>query len=97
MGNREPLAGWTWENEVTRILPTGQMATFKVFISRENGNAWWECHEYGGPWPYDDRQFDRTDAAQIAAEDAARALVADMAAALGGSVTWADAQEVGGG
>ena len=94
MGNREPLAGWTWENEVTRILPTGQMATFKVFISRENGNAWWECHEYGGPWPYDDRQFDRTDAAQIAAEDAARALVAEMAAALGGSVTWADAQEV---
>lgn len=31
---------------------------------------------------------------QLAAEDAARAMVAEMAAALGGSVTWWDAQEV---
>lgn len=81
----KPLVGWDHSGEDSTFwFPGGDMVA-------STGRMWVAI-----------RQRSKSDyghgmgiaAACIAAEDAARALVAEMAAALGGSVTWADAQEV---
>ena len=81
MAMREPLPGWTGP------------VYGRVDLKRSCVNiyAW-----YDGEWQVRidnrwrcDRLADDLPSAQLAAEDAARAMVADMAAALGGRVTWA--------
>jgi hypothetical protein len=77
---REPLPGWM-------RMPDGHG---KVCIGCVTLSAWpsgyWRTR---GQWP-DAKRSPTPDlrSAQLAAEDAARAIVSDMAAALGGSVTW---------
>ncbi len=76
--SREPLPGWRdeygrWRNEL------GKMA----IVADAEGEWYVECDGVYGC------VGNSTVRAQLAAEDAARAMVADMATALGGSVTWA--------
>lgn len=78
MAKREPLAGWA-------PTPNGR---YHVLV--HNGLELWvtdEGYEVDVSGREDGEASDRG-AAQLAAEDAARALVADMAKALGGTVAW---------
>lgn len=84
MGSREPLAGWMRVGQYI-ILGTARVATM-AYVCNGSLPGWTGRvligdgeNRIGG---------DSLHAAQLAAEDAARALVAEMAAALGGSVTW---------
>ena len=83
MAERKPLAGWDHSGEDSTFwFPGGDMVA-------STGRMWVAI-----------RQRSKSDyghgmgiaAACIAAENAARAMVAEMVAALGGSVTWADDQ-----
>ena len=96
MADRAPLAGWratAWD--ANRLY-----AWFGIVMARIDGDLAdgfvWNLMACSGvsDLPVGAGVEQSLGAAQLAAEDAARALVADMAAALGGSVTWADAQEV---
>lgn len=77
---REPLPGWTMDDDdAARIRGGVELLASKtrwMMIFRERSQT-----VSGHHLPPME--------AQLAAEDAARAMVADMAAALGGSVTWA--------
>ncbi len=75
---REPLSGWT-----KRRYGPGMTLAVGVADLIAHIDEWYAEVEmlYG----YESELA----AAQLAAEDAARAMVADMATALGGSVTWA--------
>lgn len=85
MAERKPLAGWD-----DCELPAHRDAMVLSVEPTDDGSP----IEWGIDGSYWDHGWAGGDAeARIAAEDAARAMVAEMAAALGGSVTWADAQE----
>lgn len=83
---REPLPNW----HVT-VHGRGEFRGGGVFL-----NAWpdgvWQAR-VNGPRPARVGAGSRL-SAQLAAEDAARAMVTGMVKALGGSVTWPDGQEV---
>ncbi len=86
MGSREPLPGWR-DKRGAMGLPAGHLR----LLGQESG--WWRVKAdiYAG-----DSADQPLRAAQLAAEDAARAMVADMAAALGArTLIWADAEEGG--
>lgn len=84
MADRAPLAGWA-------LASWNRQSYMKV-----GGMELWAAVSHWSIEITADRggASDSLAAAKLAAEDAARAMVAEMAAALGGSVTWADAQEV---
>lgn len=78
---REPLLGWTFGE-----LPAHPAAMVLSVNPTDDGSP--------TEWAVDGQYCysgyaDGEAGARIAAENAARAMVADMAAALGGSVTWA--------
>ena len=81
---REPLPGW----RIDGLSGVGYLTSGPIDLSISKGSgaasipATFARHR--------DESLDTTKACCIAAEDAARAMVADMAAALGGSVTWGD-------
>ena len=92
MGSREPLPGWVERDSIQsseRELDCGPCC---AWVEPD----WRTPYEWGvsvvtddGAEPVVTGKADNRRAAQLAAEDAARAMVADMATALGGSVTWA--------
>ena len=85
MGSREPLSGWVELWHRGKNLKQGGVT---LEVSRD---GYWKARaNNNGPRGVLLRAVPPTAlTAQLAAEDAARAMVADMAAALGGSVTWA--------
>lgn len=93
MAERKPLPGWVPQTSVSQELRLGGVAKAVVF----HGDAewWWEFHESGDAWPFTNYTFGDQQVAQLAAEDAARAMVADMARALGLEVVAATAEGAG--
>lgn len=85
---REPLPGW---REVGSCLLIGNEVVGAIaYVSNHEIDGQWTGRVLlgeGGNRFFSDSLVD----AMLAAEDAARAMVADMAKALGGSVTWAAA------
>ena len=91
MGSREPLGIWR-----AASLDGGRVyAWFGAVMARIDGDPadgfTWNLTANAGvsSLPVGAGEEQSLDAARLAAEDAARAMVAEMAAALGGSVTWA--------
>lgn len=92
MAERKPLPGWrgnepdkpeVWWHAPLRLSINPHVTPVSW------GGAWFGADGFGMVWlPFGGGAASIIDA-QLAAEDAARALVAEMAAALGGSVTWA--------
>lgn len=91
MADRAPLAGWrTGAGNLATILDLGAYLYGVVPFSLGGPLRWAICVQTDDA---DEVRLIRgkaisREAAVIAAEDAARALVAEMAAALGGRVTW---------
>ena len=89
---REPLSGWrgdepgkpeVWWHPPLRLSVNPHASPVPW------GGAWFGADGAGMVWLPFGGDAETVRDAQLAAEDAARAMVADMAAALGGSVTWA--------
>lgn len=90
MGSREPLPGWVklWHGGLH--LKQGGVT---LEVSRD---GYWKARaNANGPRNVIQRaDSPNPTAAQLAAEDAARAMVDEMVAALGGSVTWGESEVI---
>lgn len=87
---REPLSGWRGDDGVVSVWYAKQVRLC-VSPNADANPVLWGVDVFGyqgGMTCVAGGEEPTRLAAQIAAEDAARAMVADMAAALGGSVTW---------
>ena len=85
MADRAPLAGWRRQSDALSTIEYGDELWASVYRSPVAGAFIW----YASVDPKIRRgEINNVVAAKLAAEDAARALVADMAAALGGRVVW---------
>lgn len=91
MTKREPLPGWgisytkfaEMDAGILHLSVDTQEPNKHLPKESQRAARWWI--EYEGSWS---EAWSTLGSAQLAAEDAARALVADMAAALGGTVAW---------
>lgn len=92
MAERKPLAGWV-DCELP-AHPSAMTLSVEPTDNPDDPTEWVVDGQYCVSARVPGGTVAARIAACIAAEDAARALVAEMAAALGGSVTWGDAQEV---
>lgn len=78
---REPLPGWEPRRPSGSLIVTGD-----ITLIADSDGEWWIDSEMEDAFGHSPNGMVAT---MLAAEDAARAMVADMAKALGGSVTWA--------
>ena len=89
MADRAPLAGWRRQSDALSTIEYGDELWASVYRHPVTGAFIW----YASVDPKIRRgEINDVVAAKLAAENAARALVADMAAALGGRVVWNESE-----
>lgn len=95
---RRPVDGWDPRDEWSRIQRLVLAAGVAVHVNEfSDDQACWEIQaETDYDFPNSGDEIRDLESATLAAEDAARTMVADMAAALGGVVVWPEADGGGG-